>query len=209
MRSSNRGFTLLEVLIALSLLGLLMILIASALTVSNRTLDLSERYSNRLNEVRTAQGFFRSALQQSLPVAFLHDAKNIQWVFEGERDTMRFVAPLPSQLSGGVQLHSFALVDNGKGAADLQVSFTQIKADGLHTWGTPQTLLQHLSQLRFSYRGLDNSLHTTDWLERWPWPERLPQYVRIELAAQGQIDWPPLVVAIPLSPAENVIGATP
>ncbi|MGY2224938.1 prepilin-type N-terminal cleavage/methylation domain-containing protein [Pseudomonas gingeri] len=209
MKSNARGFTLLEVLIALSLLGLLMVLIASALTLSNRTLDISERYSNRLNEVRTAQNFLRSALQQSLPVTFLHDEKNVPWVFEGERETMRFVAPVAPQLSGGVQLHSFTLAENGRSSSDLRVSFTPIQTRGLQSWGTPQTLLQNMNQLRLSYRGLDNTLHATGWLDRWPWPERLPQYVRIELTSQGQVEWPPLVVALHLSPAESANRVRP
>jgi len=209
MRSNQRGFTLLEVLIALSLLGLLMVLIASALTLGSRTLDLSERYSDRLNDVRTAQRFLRSALQQSLPIAFLEDGKKVQWVFEGEHQAMRFVAPLPSQLAGGVQLHTFDLVDSDNASHDLQVSFTQITHEGLRPWGTPQRLLQHLDHLRFSYRGLDNNLRATGWLERWPWPDRLPQYVRIELSAQGPIEWSPLVIAVRLSPSENPSGGTP
>lgn len=200
---------MLEVLIALSLLGLLMVLIASALTLGSRTLELNERYSDRLNEVRTAQRLLRSALQQSLPVTFFQDARKVQWVFEGGPETMRFVAPLPSQLPGGIQLHTFSLVNSDNISQDLEVSFNRIADEGLRPWGTPQRLLQHLTHLRFSYRGLDNNLRATGWLERWPWPERLPQFVKVELSAQGPIDWPPLVVALHLSPAENPAGVMP
>ena len=92
MKSQPRGFTLLEVLVALSLLGLLMVLIASALIASNHTQELGERYSNRLNEVRSAQDFLRSAAQQAYPMVFLRDAQNLAEVFDGEAQQMRFVA---------------------------------------------------------------------------------------------------------------------
>lgn len=209
MNSKTRGFTLLEVLIAMSLLGLLMVLIGSALTLSNRTLAINEYYSARLNEVRSAQSFIRGAIQQSLAVAFLRDAKNTQWIFDGERGTLRVVAPMPLQLLGGVQVHLFTLADNGDASGNLQVSFTQITAQGLIAWGTPQTLLQNVKRLNFSYKGLDNNQRVTAWLERWPWPERLPQYVKVDLDTEGPIAWPPLVVAVRLSSIAPTDRITP
>ncbi|MCU1736391.1 MULTISPECIES: prepilin-type N-terminal cleavage/methylation domain-containing protein [Pseudomonas] len=199
MKSQPRGFTLLEVLVALSLLGLLMVLIASALVASNHTQELGERYSNRLNEVRSAQDFLRSAAQQAYPMVFLRDAQNLAEVFDGEAQQMRFVAPLPARLSGGLQLHAFSLVDNRHGSKDLQVAFFQFDAQGLHAWGDPQILLPNLDSWQLSYRGLDPRSQPTGWLPRWPWPERLPLAIRIELQASGPIPWAPLVVAIRLS----------
>jgi len=199
MKQRLRGFTLLEVLVALSLLGLLMVLIASALTASNRTQELGERYSNRLDEVRSAQDFLRSAAQQAYPAVFLRDTNNTAEVFNGEAQQMRFVAPLPARLSGGLQLHAFSLVDNRHGSKDLQVAFFQFDARGLHAWGEPQILLPNLDSWQLSYRGLDPRSQPTDWLPRWPWPERLPLAIRVELQAHGPIPWPPLVVVIRLS----------
>ncbi|WP_248768816.1 prepilin-type N-terminal cleavage/methylation domain-containing protein [Pseudomonas sp. MWU12-2345] len=199
MKSRLRGFTLLEVLVALSLLGLLMVLIASALTASNRTQELGERYSNRLDEVRSAQDFLRSAAQQAYPAVFRRDANNNAEVFDGETQQMRFVAPLPARLAGGLQLHVFSLVDNRRGSKDLQVAFFQFDSQGLHAWGEPQILLPDLDNWQLSYRGLDPRSQPTDWLPRWPWPERLPLAIRVQLQAHGPIPWPPLVVVIRLS----------
>ncbi|WP_248799992.1 prepilin-type N-terminal cleavage/methylation domain-containing protein [Pseudomonas sp. MWU13-2105] len=199
MKARPRGFTLLEVLVALSLLGLLMVLIASALTASNRTQDLGERYSNRLNEVRSAQDFLRNSAQQAYPEVFLHDAANLGQVFEGEPQQMRFVAPLPPRLAGGLQLQAFSLVANSYGSKDLQVAFFQIDTQGLRAWGEPQILLPHLDSWQLSYRGLDERSQPTGWLPRWPWPERLPLAIRVELQARGPIPWPPLVVALRMS----------
>ncbi|WP_248747089.1 prepilin-type N-terminal cleavage/methylation domain-containing protein [Pseudomonas sp. MWU12-2037] len=199
MKSRLRGFTLLEVLVALSLLGLLMVLIASALTASNRTQELGERYSTRLDEVRSAQDFLRSAAQQAYPAVFRRDANNTAKVFDGEAQQMRFVAPLPARLAGGLQLHVFSLVDNRHGSKDLQVAFFQFDSQGLHAWGEPQILLPDLDNWQLSYRGLDPRSQPTDWLPRWPWPERLPLAIRVQLQAHGPIPWPPLVVVIRLS----------
>ncbi|MDX9669576.1 MULTISPECIES: prepilin-type N-terminal cleavage/methylation domain-containing protein [unclassified Pseudomonas] len=209
MNSKARGFTLLEVMITMSLMGLLMVLIASTLTLSNRTLSISEYYSTRLSEIRSAQSFIRKSLQQSLPIVFLRDGKNTDWIFDGERQQLRFVAPMPPPLLGGVKIHSIELADNDEASSNLQVSFRQTPTQGVNAWGEPQILLQNVQNLRISYRGLDNNQRVTNWLENWPWPERLPQYIKVDLDTQGPISWPQLVVAIRLSPMAPIDRITP
>jgi len=199
MIARQRGFTLLEVLISLGLLGMLMVLIASALTASSRTQMLGERYSERLDEIRSAQDFLRSAAQQAYPAVFRSDDTHSGPVFEGERDQLRLVAPLPPQLAGGLPLQVFSLIENRSGSKDLQVAFFQFDERGLRPWAEPQVLLHDLDHWQLSYRGLDNDAHPTGWLPRWPWPERLPQALSVELQPHGPIAWPPLVVAIRMS----------
>lgn len=180
-----------------------MALVASALSSSNRTLLLSEHYSNRLTEMRTAQSFMRGALQQTLAMDFLDATDNHPLMFEGQREHICFIAPLPAQLAGGVQLHRLYLSENDHGTSDLQVSFFQISPQGSAQWGAPQTLMQNVQHLRFSYRGEDNDRSATGWLETWPWPQRLPQYIRIEIDAEGIIAWPTMVIAIRLSQPDS------
>ncbi|WP_409301211.1 prepilin-type N-terminal cleavage/methylation domain-containing protein [Pseudomonas sp. KCJK8993] len=197
MRQGQRGFTLLEVLLALSFLGLLMVLIGSALGTGNHLLLLSEKHTDRLTQVRTAQNFLRSALQQALAEDFGHAADQ-ERVFEGERQRLRFVSPMPGQLAAGVQVHTLEAVAGPADGSRLQISFSQDRPDGLHPWGNPQILVQEVQDLRLSYRGLDPNRQPTDWLERWPWPGRLPQAVRIDVATRGAGLWPTQVVALRL-----------
>lgn len=198
MKRHARGFTLLEVLLALSFLGVLMLLIGSALSSGNRMLMLSERQADRLTQVRTAQDFLRRALQQAQAQNFGHDADTDERVFEGQRQRMRFMAPLPEQLAGGVQVHTVERVASSTATGKLQVSFSQNQAQGLQPWGNPQTLMLGVSDLRLSYRGLDASRKPTGWLEQWPWPNRLPQAVRIEVDSDNGGLWPTQVVALRL-----------
>ncbi|MQT28900.1 prepilin-type N-terminal cleavage/methylation domain-containing protein, partial [Pseudomonas helleri] len=65
MKRAVQGFTLLEVLVVLSLLGILLTLIAGAISGANRAMAKAERYSTRLDEVRSTQNFLRGALGQS------------------------------------------------------------------------------------------------------------------------------------------------
>lgn len=62
MTRTQRGFTLLEVLLVISLLGVLLVLVAGALLGANRAVLEAERYTVNLDEVRAAQAFLRSSI---------------------------------------------------------------------------------------------------------------------------------------------------
>ncbi|XKY23698.1 prepilin-type N-terminal cleavage/methylation domain-containing protein [Pseudomonas sp. JZ134] len=198
MKVSMRGFTLLEVLLAISLLGILLALIGSALISANRTLARSEQYSARLDELRSTQNFLRRELQQALPLSIQRTPTGQGMVFIGEPQEMRFIATLPSHLGGGIHIQTLRLAGDSRDQW-LQVDFAKIVGNNrTESWGDPQRLLRQVRNLRFSYSGLDQNGRPTDWLPRWPWPQHLPQRVRVDLTADGPIAWPPLQVAVRL-----------
>lgn len=194
MNTRSQGFTLLEILIALSLTGLLLVLMGAAISASRYSLNISEHYAARLDEVRTAQTFLRRALTQALALPRGKTSNSQGWVFQGEPQRLSFSAALPASLQAGQKLHTLGLIENSAHTYDLQIAFTQLTSD--EQWGQDQRLLRQLRNLRLSYRGLDDHQHQSQWLATWPWPQRLPGFVRIELDADGPVQWTPLVVAL-------------
>ncbi|WP_434681603.1 prepilin-type N-terminal cleavage/methylation domain-containing protein [Pseudomonas sp. R1-18] len=197
MRRSQRGFTLLEMLLALGLLGVLMGLLGTALVGANRALLAGERYSQRLEEMRSTQNFLYRALQGALPLEIGASGGEQVMVFDGQRRQLSFAAGLHSALGGGIRLHVVETVPSGAGRA-MQVRFAHLARTGGASWGQPQILLHDVRALRFSYRGRDEQGRPTDWLTQWPWPSRLPQAVRIEMTSDGPVPWFAQVVALRL-----------
>ncbi|OCR22098.1 general secretion pathway protein GspJ [Pseudomonas syringae] len=197
MRRLSRGFTLLEMLLALVLLGVLTALVAGALLGANRALLKGERYSQRLDELRATQNFLHKALQGALPLEIQAAGDDRAVIFEGQPQRLRFAAGLDSVLGGGIQLHTFEVVGSGKGNA-LQVRFEHLQSAGGGAWGQPQVLLHGVRDVRFSYRGRDTRGVRTGWLQTWPWPARLPEAIRINLNSDGPVAWFPQVVALRL-----------
>lgn len=196
MKHLLRGFTLLEVLIALSLTGLLVAFLGSSLVGTRTTLNMSENLSARLDEVRTAQVFLRQALQQSLPLPVTDTDQDTGWTFKGQAQQLSFVAAMPLGLNGGVKIHTLALTRASSQFSDLQISFHAYNDPDDRPWGEPQRLLREVSNLKISYRGKDEHQQESKWLMVWPWPHRLPHYVRIDLDAHGPVRWHPLIVAL-------------
>lgn len=204
MRQRQSGFTLLEIMLVLSLMGVLLTLVGSALLGANRAVLKAQRYTASLDETRAAQGFLRRAIAQALPLENAHAGSNA--IFVGASDRLQFVATLPGALGGGLQLHRLAL-DERDGQRHLQVAFEQLQPDATsRPWGEPQVLLHDVKTLKFSYRGLTPKGEPTDWLNEWPWPERLPRAVRIDVQVDGPVPWLREVVALRLDLSGGVVG---
>lgn len=201
MRSVQRGFTLLEILLVISLLGVLLVLVAGALLGANRAVLKAERYTVSLDETRAAQAFLRSSIGQALPLDTSAEDDENSGFFEGSERRLAFVATLPGELGGGIQRHVIEL-KGPKGRRALEVTFAQIQSSAngivLKPWGEPQVLLQRVESLSFSYRGLSPERKPTGWMNNWPWPNRLPGAVRIDMHVNGAVPWVSEVVALRL-----------
>lgn len=197
----QRGFTLLEIMLVLSLLGVLLTLVGGALLGANRAVLKAQRYTMSLDEMRAAQTFLRSSIAQALPLDTSEDDSETSGFFEGSAQRLQFVSTLPGELGGGIQRHTLQL-SGPEGRRQLQVAFEQIQTDAngtvLKPWGEPQVLLSNVEQLNFSYQGMTPKGQPTGWLSDWPWPTRLPKAVRIDAKVKGAVQWLPEVVALRL-----------
>lgn len=201
MNARQQGFTLLEILIVISLLGVLLVLVGGALLGANRAVLKAQRYTVSLDEMHAAQQFLRTALAQALPLPVPPESGQPPGIFFGSAQRLAFVAGLPGQLGGGINLYTLSL--QGAGAErTLQVAFARVgfnAADNTyHAWGEPQVLVRDIQQLKFSYQGVSPAGQLTGWLDHWPWPQRLPRAVRIQAKVNAAVPWLTEVVALRL-----------
>lgn len=199
-RARAAGFTLLEVLLATALLagGLALgfATLRSATAVSAR----GEQIARQNERMRAVQGFLRQRLAGALALVIERDQQSGESVlFVGEPRQMRFVADVPDYLGrGGPYLHELT-VEGSAPALQLRLALTMMQAGQPIKDGAlaPEPLAEDLLDVSFQYRGIDPERGVLgDWQPRWPWPDRLPLLVRIDIrSAQGA--WPPLWVTLP------------
>ena len=195
------GFTLIEILLATTLLALGLALAFATLRASTATVERGEAIAARSERMRAVDGFLRRRLASATPIAFAIDEDSGRMVrFIGEPERMRFVADLPDYLGrGGPHLHDVAVLDAGDGAR-LAVSFAMVASGATiedPDARPPETLVPDLAQARFRYRGLGEDGLLGEWTDTWEQVDMLPLQVSVELASRGGGTWPPVVVMLP------------
>lgn len=198
-----RGFTLIEVLLATTLLAAGLALAFATLRAATATVNRGEAIAQRSERMRAVEGFVRRRLTATQPIAFALDQDSgLGSRFTGDAQHMRFVADLPDYLGrGGPYLHELAIERDGDGVR-LTLALTMVLAGQLVEEPRPrppETLAEGLRAARLRYRALDADNKLGEWQDKWETGEALPLQVEITLRDADGRDWPPLLVALPLA----------
>jgi general secretion pathway protein J len=203
----SHGFSLIEVLAALTLLALVLLGVYSGIRTATRIVRSGDASIERMDEIRSAQQFLRRDLAQALTLAFARTDNGEGIVFNGNEKEIRFVAPLPGYLGKlGPQLQTLRLVPDGRRAWRLEVSFAMMPPDGgePHAPSEPEVLLTGIRTGSFAFRGFDDKKQPGPWATEWSDGRRKPSLVRIALDIDGGVPWPLFDAPLRVDPTATV-----
>jgi general secretion pathway protein J len=205
-RARSAGFTLVELLVGLSLLALLSVLLFGGFRFGLRAWESGDQQIHAIGEVERAQGLIRTLLSEAQPPAAIAENGTVQIVasFAGTSDGISFIAPLPAHHGVG-GLYEFRLaVDRSGERESLVLSWRSFRLDRRLGEGPDFSdsaiLLPAAEGASFAYYGKASDDRPLSWLTSWNGERGLPQLVRLQIEGVGHREkaWPELVAALKL-----------
>ena len=198
-RRTARGFTLLELTIALILMALMSGLMFGSLSFAGRSWDGGEAKAAQVTEMRQTAEFLRAQLASQFPLRVKKVAE-FPLRFAGERNEIRYAAALPTRVAeGGVYYFRLSVVQEGEKSRLVQERVIPVPdaIDVDFRDGERSILAEGIGELKVGYYGREPGAADTElptWRDRWDDKQRLPLLVRIDVIPQKGLPWPQLVV---------------
>jgi general secretion pathway protein J len=195
-----RGFTLLEMIVALALFALMGAVLFGALGTAARSWDGGEAKVAQSSDMRQTQAFLREHLTSQFPQR-LRKVVDLPLLFAGSSDEIRYAAALPARVDeGGVWYFRLAVAKEGERSRlvldrmlpDLDASSAIDYRDAERS-----VLAEDIGEIRIQYYGRETGATDASeptWRDRWDDRQKLPMLVRIEIRPLKGLPWPPLVV---------------
>jgi len=205
----SKGFSLIEVLLAISLVAMIMALAYGGFRASVRATTSGEALIEQTNQLRISHQFVRRQLSRakSLIIEEGEGADELQIRFIGDRDYVRFVAPMPGYLSyGGPYVQELRVERNGDRQA---LVYYYAMLNGYEPGEIEATegivLLNDVAEGTFRYLGTDPEDDIPSWNDFWEDTEALPLAVALEMDLDrgNGLTWPDLIAPVMLDAASS------
>jgi general secretion pathway protein J len=196
------GFTLVEIVVALVLLGSMMLLIHSGLAFALRSWDAGDANGRRVADWRITENFLRREVSEVFPLRW-KDPNFVKFAFDGERGHVRFVSSRAAGVSlGGLSLVGMEVEAGADARAPRNLVMRRAMAsDEVNDFeplrdGQKSILVAGVDSVEFGYFGSENDFTEPTWTDEWKYPARMPTMVRLRVRTAGGEVLPEVVMRI-------------
>ena len=192
---SKRGFTLIELTLAMTLAVMIVTLLYMAFYLGYRAMEKASGRSELSQRLRSIESFLGGYIRSAYPYRDLSQGSAI--FFSGEEDRLTFISAFSIGVGGrGMSKISLSWSDEEGGNFILEEEIpvrlrSEEEKENGGGYRNRMILWQGVRELRIEY--LDPQGDGEDWTEQWDGRERrvLPRAVRFGLRGEGQeeIHW--------------------
>lgn len=206
-QSGQRGFTLVEVLVAVSLLSIIMIALGSGMRTMAQTESRVDQRLKRMDELRVASGFLRQVL------ARVSARKNLappgeggtNVLFKATATSIEWVGIMPPRHGVGGRFFFRLQPEASQSGMSLVLRFApwDISAAKFPSWDQAEMriLVEDLTWFEVFAEGRPVGIQSpgsqwpNGWVRGWPISDQLPQRLRLQWSLSSG-PWPDLVVSV-------------
>lgn len=205
-----KGFTLIEVLIAMTLLGIMIVLLFTSLKICADSWEKGESKITDVNEVAVVYNFFQRHLSAATPLWNDFSGEDKTFSFQGKVRSLQFLSAFPASAGrSGLQLFSLQLQeeDNEQLVIVTITPFFPV-TEGKEWHKEEVSLIKHVSDFKLAYFGSDDNGNEGVWLNEWLSRDVQPRLVKINIELENKIFWPEMIIELKVTGSANNTDGT-
>lgn len=188
--NSEAGFTLIEVIAAMTILSMVTVIIAYGFYLGIDAWNRGDKETVATQKMRVLSGLFHQQLKSAYPYELnIDDEKAV--IFKGTSDSIMFVTALTDASVGGFKWVKYSFQNGTLMYNEGVLPDKELDGD---PGGKEKIVDTELEKIEFSYYSSDEQ----EWEESWEFGENLPGAVKISIAY-----FPSFTVSIPMGLREN------
>jgi general secretion pathway protein J len=198
-----RGFTMIELMIALVLLALMSAVLFGSLNLAGRSTDAGTAKAEASSGMRLASDYLRTQLSAQHPQR-MRKLQDFPLLFGGDGESLRYAAPLPGRVGlGGVwyyRLKVATVAGRDKPSLILERMIPDVNSQDRPDFADAEhsVLADDIKELKIAYYGVGNDGGLDEaptWRDQWDDAQLLPQLIRLDVTPLKGPPWPTLVIA--------------
>lgn len=186
----RQGFTLVEMIVALTILSLILLSTMTALSTLAKTQTTLNKRTTQVAQMRAVTSFVRRSLGQAVTVSVELPDRTTSVYFYGSQSNIAWAAPLPIPGGQGGLSALKLYVDDAQQLILLVEPFSSKP-----TWDNvrPLVLMEGVQAFSIAYKALANN----DWVPLWELKayNTQPAAVKLRLQVNNKY-WPELIIAL-------------
>ena len=194
----SQGFTLLELLIGMTLVGCILSRLFAGLNLGTRSWEAGEQRMVTSSRQAVVVDFIRRAIEQTYPLRWRVGEED-RLAFAGEAESLRFVGTVAMHDgASGNHLIALDLVD-GETGRDLVMRW-QLPDPGAPGFepieqAEPKVLIKAVKEMALAYFGAQSETEDPAWHDQWLDQKTPPELIRLQLTMENGETWPDIVAA--------------
>ena len=173
----NTGFTLLELIISITLVAIIVLIVAGAASLGYRSFSTGEKKLNAIERLRASLIIIDAQIQSGVPLT-LEDGGVKQYYFVGEQDSLKFSTN--HSIWGGQRgyvIVNYRVETDNQGKRTLFASEYKVGMENQKE----TKLLEGFNEITFDYFKQDDTEEEGEWVTQWVDEEMMPTRIRLNL----------------------------
>lgn len=192
---TETGFTLLEVIVTLTILGFILLIIFGAFRLGLSAWERGESTREDYQKLRTVSQLVSQQIKSAVPYKIKTEkAEGDYLAFEGNAHSLKFVSALPikARESGGFVYAIYGFEEEGKEGGRLVLYEQRVLNKNFFEERPNEelgvSLFEGISDVRFEYHRKADQNRTEGWVEEWNAKEekKLPDALRMTITYKNK-----------------------